>query len=69
MKKILISSLFILIGVLFLNVKSTNAQVGSMMGYGGFSSVHGLLAGVTWITLIIFLVVGTYFFIKQAGKK
>lgn len=32
MKKIVISSLFILIGVLFLNVKSTNAQVGSMMG-------------------------------------
>lgn len=42
---------------------------GSMMGYGGFSNVHGLLAGATWMALIIFLVAGTYFFIKQAGKK
>jgi hypothetical protein len=42
---------------------------GSMMGYGGFSNAHGLLAGTTWIALIIFLVAGAYFFIKQAGKK
>lgn len=40
-----------------------------MMGYGGFSTVHGLLAGATWIALIIFLVAGTNFFIKQSGKN
>jgi len=42
---------------------------GSMMGYAGNSGVYGILGGITWIALVIFLVAGAYFFIKQAGKK
>jgi len=42
---------------------------GSMMGYAGNSGVYGIFGSVTWIALIIFLVAGTYFFIKQARKK
>lgn len=42
--------------------------LGSMMGYGG-TGIHTALAGITWIALIIFLIAGAYFFIKQAGKK
>jgi len=42
---------------------------GSMMGYGVNSGVYGVLGGVTWFALIIFLIAGTYFFMKQAGKK
>lgn len=41
---------------------------GSMMGYGG-TGIHTAFAGVTWIALVVFLVAGAYFFIKQAGKK
>jgi len=44
-------------------------EFGSMMGYGGFSNIHGLLAGATWIALIIFLLTGAYFFIKQSHKE
>jgi len=42
---------------------------GSMMGYAGNSGVYGIFGSVTWIALIIFLVAGTHFFIKQARKK
>ncbi len=42
---------------------------GSMMGYGGNAGVYGILGSVTWIALIVFLVAGAYYFIKQAGKK
>lgn len=42
---------------------------GSMMGYGGNAEVYGILGSVTWIALMVFLAAGTYFFIKQAGKK
>jgi hypothetical protein len=56
------------------NNRSFNAPAGmmgfgSMMGYGGNAGVYGILGSVTWITLIVFLVAGAYFFIKQAGKK
>lgn len=52
--------------------KTDNNQRGdapSMMGYGSFSGVHGVLTGITWIAFIVFLLTGAYFFIKQAGKK
>lgn len=41
----------------------------SMMGYGTNSGVYGVLGAFTWVAVIVFLVAGAYFFIKQAGKK
>jgi len=42
---------------------------GSMMGYGGNVGAYGILGSLTWLALMIFLVAGAYFFIKQANKK
>lgn len=43
---------------------------GSMMGYNnGMISGFGLLGGLTWVAIIVFLLAGAYFFIKQAQKK
>lgn len=42
---------------------------GSMMGYGGNYAIHTALAGVTWIALIIFLVTGSFYFIKKSKQK
>jgi len=45
---------------------------GSMMGYGygnGFmGGSYGILGSITWLAVIVFLLAGTYFFIKQAHK-
>lgn len=44
--------------------------LGWMMGLGnGLFGVSAVLAGLTWVALIIFLSAGTYFFIKQAHRK
>jgi len=43
--------------------------LGSMMGYGVNSGAYGILGSLTWLALIVFLVSGAYFFIKQARRK
>lgn len=42
---------------------------GSMMGFGFDSGMYLLLSTVTWIALIVFLIAGSFYFIKQARKK
>lgn len=41
----------------------------SMMGYGSTSTIHIVVCAITWLALLAFLVSGTYFFVKKAGKK
>lgn len=51
------------------NNQSTSASGYSMMGYGNaMCGGYRIIAGITWITVITFLISGTYFFIKQARK-
>ena len=43
---------------------------GSMMGAGNrIAGAYGVLGSLTWISLIVFLLAGVYFFLKQANKK
>jgi len=42
---------------------------GSMIGYGVNLGAYGILGSLTWLALIIFLVSGAYFFIRQARRK
>lgn len=42
--------------------------LGSMMGYGGVG-IFGILCTITWLALIVFLIAGAYYFIKQADRK
>jgi hypothetical protein len=60
------------------NWNSAGARGGTfpMMGYNtvtgwgnGFGIIHGLFAVFTWIAIMLFLLSGTYFFIRQAGKS
>lgn len=41
---------------------------GSMMGYRAYVG-YGVLGMATWVLAIAFFATGTYYFIKQAGKK
>lgn len=54
-----------------MNRNMKEGKEGCMMGYGynNMMSGFGLLGGLTWTAVIIFLLTGAYFFIKQAQKK
>lgn len=60
-------------GMMGYNNRNFNAPTG-MMGFGsmmGYSSsgAYGILGTATWVLAIAFFAAGTYYFIKQAGKK
>jgi len=49
------------------NNRSFNSPAG-MMGYGAYGG-YGIMGTVTWILAIAFFATGTYYFVRQAGKK
>lgn len=71
----------IFLGLFSLVLKPASAQIGSMMGGAGSTSLRqihtsmgsmgnfGIWMGLTWLLLISFLISGIYFFIKSSVSR